>query len=78
MDRHSFLGKEYVKKQGLMFSLLEFLGEPLVVTLQQLNRRCYEVIVPLALGQVFIPKTLPPLISMGYDIDDTKVVCKYL
>ncbi len=61
-----------------MFSLLDFLGEHIVVTIQLLNRRCYHVIIPLALRRIPVPKILPPLIGMGFDIDVTVLRCMYL
>ena len=71
-------GLEIVNKQGLMFSLLAFVPDHILIKLQMINRRCYYVILPLAIKIVRIPKFVKPFELMGQDIDPKKVGCKRL
>ncbi len=71
-------GLEIVNKQGLMFSLLAFVPDHNLIKLQMINRRCYYVILPLAIKIVRIPKFVKPFELMGQVIDPKKVGCKRL
>ena len=60
-----------------MFTLLEFFGYHFTLELQQLNKRCYKVIVPMALHHVPVPKSVKSFMNMGENIDTEKVVCMF-
>jgi hypothetical protein len=74
-QKPSVLGPLIVQRQGLIFTLLSFLGPHFVIKFQLVNRRCYDVIVPLLLQEVvLLPlKAQPEFLSWGLGVGESQV-----